>query len=293
MSIYEHFEAVPSRILGITRLLAASTNMMRTHKDLIDLMQPTDEKANIAKAVIKAALKVNLLTEELREGKKYLTLSSHLDGYIGNPDRVRDDFPDIMTRLLLKPVNGQKRNRFAKACAWLLTLPVTQVPQGHTDLKNMMDAQGLDLDKLGLNNDARWDVLIDWVKYIGLAWQTHEGKCMGFVPDPTAFIIRHRDKLLPPDKEITAESFREILGEICPVLDGGDVRENVLKTMHIQNPAVQQWPEDRLSDSLSFALRRIKKQGLLDYWCPDDQRTFLLMSRDEKIAYLSCSPRKT
>lgn len=293
MSIYEHFEAVPSRMLGLARLLAASTNKLRTREDLINLMQPTDEKANITKAVIKAALKINMLNEEIREDKKYLTLSNHLDRYTGDPDRVREDFPDIMTHLLLKPIKGPARNRFAEACAWLLTLPVTQVPQGHTDLKNVMEAQGFDLDKIGLNNDARWDVLVDWVKYIGLVWQTHEGKCMGLVPDPTAFIIRHRDTLLPPGDEVDAESFRDLLGEICPVLDGGKVRNKVLKTMHTQNQAVSQWLEDRLSDSLSFALRRIKKLGLLDYWCPDDQRTFLRMSRDEKIAYLSRNPRRT
>jgi hypothetical protein len=114
---------------------------------------------------------------------------------------------------------------------------------------------------------------------------------MGLVPDPTLFITRNLDTLIPNDEEIAVAEFRECLGKICPVIDGGAVREKVLKKINAAKKDDTPWPKNRLSDSLSFALRCLKKNGLLDYWCRDDQRTFLRMSQDEKIAFLSCAKK--
>lgn len=286
MKIYENVEAVPSRLLGLAHLLARWSKDGMSRDDLVAFMQPQGGQSNLAPATIEAAIKVQLVEEYFEKGNKCLKLSEDTSRLKADPDLIHEIFPEIMTHILLRPEAQGECNHSARVCAWLLAQAVTKVPQGHGELKAALEKHGFNLDEFGLRNDARWDVLIYWTQYLGLTWQTRDEKCMGIVPDPTVFILRHIDQLLPSDQEVKASEFRTALGRLCPVLDGGSVRETVLRIM-AESGTVQQWPDDQLSSALSFALRRLSRSGHLKYWCPDDHRSFLLMTRGEKIAFLS------
>jgi len=99
----------------------------------------------------------------------------------------------------------------------------------------------------------------------------------GVYPDPTLFIKRHIDLLLPIGREFRIENFLKSLGDICPVIDGGKVFRKILPS---------DYPGDLLSDSLSFALERLNNSRILYYWCPDDQRDFKRMTNNKKIAFI-------
>src|SRR5207249_2852174 len=119
-------------------------------------------------------------------------------------------------------------------------------------------------------------------------WQ--DEKCRGLVSDPTTYLMRHIDTLLPPTGPVRIATFRRVLGAACPVLDGGVVHEAVGDEL-TQNGVHFSNHRERLSPALSLALRNLKEQGIARYWCPDDQRDFLLMSFDEKVAFLERDER--
>src|SRR5439155_452683 len=101
-------------------------------------------------------------------------------------------------------------------------------------------------------------------------------KCVGVVPDPSTLLLRNADLLWPAGQLIAAHDFRASLADLCPAIDGGTVHKQVLATMIAagSRPAGR---DDHFSPALTFALRYLRDCGVLEYWCPDDQRTFLLL----------------
>ena len=293
MKIYQTFEPVPSRVLGLLRLLRHSDQRGVPRDTVIDLLQPKSlrEKehadtlaTNTIAAVMELSTNEIRIIEQQDDGKgKLLVLGKHL--------RECDDsqFDDRARALLelaaLRPKVGNSANRFAEVCAWLLCLPPVSMPQGHAELKTRMQSDGLSYNEFGLNNDARWDMIVYWAKYFGLLWQWQDERCRGLVPDPTEYTKRHLTELLPLKKQVPIQEFQQNLGRLCPVLDGGIVHDSVASKL--AQKGVYQNQRERLSPAFSFAIRNLQEEGILHYWCPDDQRVFHLMSGDEKIAFLT------
>ena len=68
------------------------------------------------------------------------------------------------------------------------------------------------------------------------------------------------------------------------MLDGGAVRSAVLRRMEASGiPPV---PAERLSDALSFALRRLRKEELLAWSYVNDSFSFCDLSRGERVNFL-------
>lgn len=263
MKIYTTVEPVPSRMVAVARLLLSAGPL--PEDDLVSLLQPR-ENTGIASSTLNAALECGLVVREKRQCR----LADGLFLSQPKPSDLDEELPIVLSRLLLKPKVGSDSNGFAILCAWLLQQPALSTPVDRVGLKMAMQATGLSLDDLQVKNDARWDNVIYWARYLGLVRQTKDEPCAGLIPDPSLFLRRHLAQLLPAGEEVQAHTFRQRLGEICPVLDGGVVREALLPQL------APDWPEQQLSDALSFAVLRLEKSGELRAWCPDDQRQFLL-----------------
>jgi hypothetical protein len=195
--------------------------------------------------------------------------------------RVRE----ILEISAFRPTIDGGENYFAVVCAWLMWQTPTGMPQGHSALKTRMRADGLDYEPMGLNNDARWDVLVYWATYFGLLWQYQEDKCYGLIPDPTTFLLRHIDELLPRKGATTIHDFKVAVGNLCPALDGGIVHATVAEEMASKGVGASDY-RTRISPALSLALRNLKESSVLSYSCPDDQRVFQIMAKDEKVAFI-------
>lgn len=263
MKIYTTVEPVPSRMVALARLLLSAGPL---HEDeLVSLLQPR-ENTGIAANTLSAALECGLVVREKRQCR----LAEGLFVDRPKPADLDTELPVVLTRLLLKPKVGSEANGFAILCAWLLQQPALSTPVDRVGLKTTLQAQGLSLADLQVQNDARLDNVVYWARYLGLVRQIKDEPCAGLVPDPSLFLKRHLAQLLPAGEEVQAHMFRQRLGDVCPVLDGGVVREKLLPQL------APDWPEQQISDALSFAILRLEKNGDLRAWCPDDQRQFLL-----------------
>jgi hypothetical protein len=261
-------------MLAVARLLLAEGPMLE--EELIPLLQPR-ENTGMAASTLSAAVECGLV---LREKKKCQLAAGLFEGAL-KPDELDEVLPLVLDRLLLAPKISGASNGFATLCAWLLHQPVLTMPVDRGGLKRAIEASGLSLADLQLQNDARLDNVIYWARYLGLVRQMREETCAGLVPDPTLFVRRHLPHLLPAGEEVDALSFRQRAGALCPVLDGGAVRDALLASI------APDWPEQQLSDALAFAIARLEQSGELRVWCPDDSRAFLLTPAGRKIAYLA------
>jgi hypothetical protein len=276
MKIYTTVEPVPSRMLAVARLLLVEGPM--PEDELIPLLQPRED-TGMAKNTLNAALECGLV---IREGKK-CRLPDGLFEHEPKPTELDKVLPLVLARLLLAPKIANDSNNFATLCAWLLHQPVLSMPVDQGGLKGAIEAQGLSLAELQVQNDARWGNVIYWARYLGLVRQMRADSCTGLIPDPTLFLRRHLPKLLPAGEEVDASTFLLRVGSLCPVLDGGTVRTALLARIK------PDWPERQISDSLGFAIARLEHSGELRAWCPDDQRNFVLTPgpTSRKIAYLT------
>lgn len=274
MKIYTTVEPVPSRMLAVARLLLAEGPMLE--EELIPLLQPR-ENTGMASSTLSAAIECGLVVRE----KKQCKLAAGLFEGALKPDELDEALPLVLARLLLAPKISGAPNGFAALCAWLLHQPVLAMPADRGGLKSAIQAAGLSLADLQLQNDARLDNVIYWARYLGLVRQMREEACAGLLPDPTLFVRRHLPQLLPAGEEVDAVSFRQRVGALCPVLDGGAVRDALLATID------PEWPEQQFSDALAFAVVRLEQSRELRVWCPDDSRAFLLAPGGRKIAYLA------
>jgi hypothetical protein len=126
-----------------------------------------------------------------------------------------------------------------------------------------------------------------WASYLGLVWRARQTAGHGVIPDPTHFLRPRIERLLPPGEQVSVATFLTRLGEQCPVLDGGVVRSAVLRRM--EGAGTLPATTEELSDSLSFALRRLRKEGLLTWSYVNDSFSFRDLSRGERINFLQNS----
>jgi hypothetical protein len=294
MKIYRTVESVPSRLEGILHVLQSAGGNGYSKETLLQLMQPpplrsSDDADTLATNSLAALFELSgesagLLGERVDErGQQRIVLADSLRS-------VRDDqFSTAVRRALREAairgtVNGHP-NQFAELLAWLSWLPAHDMPQGHAALKMRLKASGLDLEEYGLNNDARWDNVVYWARYVGLAWQWKNEACRGVVVDATEFVREHLPTLLAGGTVAFVE-FRARLSALCPALDGGEVHSRISERL----AAVSLLSGDyaaRVTPALSAALRGLRESGRIHYGCPDDQREFFLMTGDEKIAFVS------
>jgi hypothetical protein len=297
MRIYQTVEPVPSRVIGLLRVLRMYGKQGVTRDTLLELLQPLSvrEKLDADTIGTNTLLAIRQLSSEEtplifeREDDRGDPRISLAQDLIRIPsDRFENQIRELLEKSAFRITIDGTQNQFAEACAWLLWQTPNAMPQGHAALKTRMQSNGLSYETLGLSNDARWDVLIYWATYFGLLWQYQEEKCCGLVPDPTTLLSRHIDDLLPRKGHVAIHEFKAGLGKICSALDGGIVHSNVGAVLE-EKGAIPRDYRNRLSPALSLALRNLKDIGVLRYWCPDDQRSFQLMSQDEKVAFIERS----
>ena len=275
MKIYTEVEPVPSRVVALARLLLAEGEL--PEDQLIALLQPRDNK-NMASKTLEAALELGLVERRLAKCRLAEVLPK-----LVKPSQLDKHLPAVLARLLLRPEIDRKPNGFVKLCAWILHQPILNFPHDRSGIHYAMKTQGLPPEELQVASEARLDNVIYWAKYLGLVRQMQASAGSGVIPDPTDYLRRFLPELLPPGDEVAAQDFRSRLAQLCPALDGGSVREALIRKL------APDWPASRLSESLSFGLERLEQANEIKIWCPDDWRDFLLTPEGRKIAFIKRS----
>jgi hypothetical protein len=280
MNLYRNVAPSPGRVLGLVRLLGSLADRQVSRRLVCDLMSPTrgprrGPEPDDIKEILDGARQVGLTEEYQAGGETRVRLAATLS------PRLPADLPDLLAGLMLRPTLGAALNHFAAACAWLLTFPVQGAPQGHNAIREGLQAAGFDLQTIDLANQARLDMFLYWAVYLGLIRRFRRSGGHGVLADPTAFLRRQLDQLVPPGERVAAGEFLSRLGADCPVLDGGEVRHSVLGRLH--RAGATPWAAHRVSDALSFALRRLARERRVGWEYVNDSYGFFEMSGGERL----------
>lgn len=294
MKIYEHVEAVPSRVAGVIRLLCAYGENGLKEKLAKAMLQPStlrppgkqNSPSGLASRTLDATVEIGIVVRSQEAGESVLRLDTESYAALSKTIDPAQAIRRLLARRLLAEEVRGKPNNFSLLCAWLLTRGVSSMPEGHYKFQEALKKDGFALAEFRVQHEASIDNVLYWARYLGLIWQSRPKRAEAIIPDPTDYLALHMREIIPPEQRVTALEFRERLGELCPVLDGGIVRDQVLAK--IEQATGRTWPPDQFSESCSLALRQLKQTGVIAYDCPNDQREFMRLCNNERIAFIEC-----
>ncbi|MBL1265486.1 protein DpdG [Candidatus Methylomicrobium oryzae] len=153
-------------------------------------------------------------------------------------------------------------------CQDIYTLP-TSWDRGVNDLIKYQVVPGRAI----IQNNTRWNGLADWARFLGFAVDTRAGIFF----DPTTAVRSELDSFMKCGVQIPAEEFASQLAFRLPVLDTGSYRVEVERALRPE--AWSEPPTGSLSTALSFALRRLQKQNVIDLRTLSDANSKLTLTR--------------
>jgi len=184
--------------------------------------------------------------------------------------------PILFSRLVLSEIAEQHgQSDVPDAIAWLLTQdPFNPMPWGGgTHVERIISQLG-DNDQLRsvIGNNSRYQNLLYWARYLGCAeWLGTPGVSV-VIPDPSEAISWLLPQVFYDEHELPIKVFMQRLSEICPVLEGGNARNNLEKRIgdefHLK--------EHHLSRSTSLALNRLQLRGVIKIKASSDAQTWIL-----------------
>ena len=107
----------------------------------------------------------------------------------------------------------------------------------------------------GLLSTARYQNLVAWARYLGLAERVNKY----VIPDPSLMILKNLSQIFNEEKELRVTSFIDKIVDFCPVIDGGGVRTQLEQRLNAVNRPIP----GHLSQSLSLAFKRLEVGGYI------------------------------
>ena len=130
------------------------------------------------------------------------------------------------------------------------------MPSTYDDV-NYLVSSNVRIGRFIFVNNTRWSGLRYWARYLGFA--TGDDSSLFF--DPTVAVRGQLKEVIQKKESLPAAEFVARLASRLPVLDNGIYRTEVEQAL---KPDTWRPPSPgHLSTSLSFALRRLQKQGTL------------------------------
>lgn len=170
------------------------------------------------------------------------------------------------------PEDDSRAADFTRASAWILAQdPYTFPPswEGVDELQNRQAA-----DPRLFTNSTRWNGLVDWGVFLGIACPSPSGT--GAVPNPAFAVRAVLDDVFGGVTESPQETFFSRLGNALPVVDGGVYREAVALSV----PRVpRQMRDNEVSASLSIALLQLEASDEIRLQTKADAPYRLLLGR--------------
>ncbi|WP_430318201.1 protein DpdG [Pseudomonas nitroreducens] len=157
-------------------------------------------------------------------------------------------------------VSEEEAGRTADLCrglAWCLAQDIYALPSSHGEIESLITSQ-VQAGRFIFLNDTRWAGLRSWARFLGFA----TGDDSSFFCDPTVAVRAELKEVVEKNETVAAVEFVARLAARLPVLDSGHYRlevEQVLKPETWSAPTA-----GRLSTAMSFALRRLQMQGVIN-----------------------------
>jgi hypothetical protein len=156
-------------------------------------------------------------------------------------------------------VSEEGVGRTADLCrglAWCLAQDIYTLPSPYTEIESLVKTQVQPGHFIFLN-DTRWTGLRSWARFLGFA----TGDSSSFFCDPTMAVRSELKEIIHKKELLPAAEFVSRLAARLPVLDSGLYRREVEQALKEET-----WKgaaSGHLSTALSFALRRLQKQGTI------------------------------
>ena len=274
MSIVTVAEALPTRLLAIYGSVLAR-NGGETRERLKAQMAPpslrrgqNNESTAVFDASLREARAVGLLTEE------GLNLAVPTAVRPAARQREEEAFLANVLRVLCDEALAEEsgQSRVAPAICWLLLQdPLRPLPWSENPLPKLQRQLGGD-DTLDLINATRLQTLSYWARYLGFARLVGAGQVY-IVPDPHDAILRVLPQVFGFDASLKASDFRKRLADLCPVLEGGNIRNRLEEQARGE---IARTNPQRLSRSTSLALIRLESCGRIELQQSSDAEISIL-----------------
>lgn len=204
-----------------------------------------------------------------------------------SPESFTDRMPDVCRRLALSPDQGNplwlEDGRLSeegvgltadlcRGLAWCLSQDIYTLPTTYGELESLITEQ-VKPGRFVFLNDTRWPGLRDWARFLGFA----SGGDSDYFWDPTAAVRSELAEIIKLGETMSAVDLLARLAARLPVLDTGSYRievEDALRPERWSGP-----PAGYLSTSLSFALRRLQKQGIIGLVTLSDAGSRMTLTR--------------
>jgi hypothetical protein len=263
-------------LVNVLVALARTSMALGTmHKQkLLDVCSPTslgDGKQDMATRTLNRWIELGLFT---LSAKEEVRIADDYHGRLRKSNASAESIAGVAREIALLPSNnnnfwGDEENKsadFCRALCWMLAQDVHQfIPNSYSHVESRAAEQVSANDVVIFQNDTRWVGFVSWATFLGFGHSDSGKSSGGFIIDPTPAVksaVRSpANRRVHQTKELPIVDFLEMLSGTLPVLDGGDYRREVERTLRPEKWKAPTAPD--VSSSLSRALLRLQSQGLL------------------------------
>ncbi len=252
MSVVTTLVAVPNRIESVVEHLRRSTR--ESSGTLSQLISPRTLNAG-------EAVPNGVLGESRRLG--LIDTDADNNWQLTDEAAKADDIQALVTRILLTPDTAVRaeQERVGRAIAWFLTRDVHEPLPIGANWHRLVQTDCPTADNaFDLTNPDRCRQFAYWVAYLGFGWRLASTKRDVLVPDPTVALGSAFRATLNPNESVPISDAIGRVADICPVIEGGSVREDVER----QLVGDRRRTDGQFSRSTSFALTRLVEQGVIE-----------------------------
>lgn len=272
MSILTTVEAVPNRMRDVFNYVKSQNNPI-DKEDLRTLFMPPSKRTNDSSSLIDGALKeclnIGLLVED-----NGIQVSS----FVKNSDK--NDFRDLMIELLFQGEHDQaeRHKKVLFTIAWLMTRKpgkplnfsdtiTTQLNNSLGDNASMTEIAG---SMTTLHNLYYWCWYLGFGEIFGGSKNRDSVKL--FMPNPVAILELKLSVIFEDSMVLRIDDFLKKLGDVIPVLDGGNIRNEVELALLDQSKTV----DENISETLSYAIKQLALKKKISFEKRSDARGLIL-----------------
>ncbi len=159
---------------------------------------------------------------------------------------------------------GGEAGDLARAVAWFLAQDpwsgVGRWSSGGGETVETLQNRIPEKERKLFNTQLRWQSFRRWSTFIGLARSDRTTGETLLIPDPTAAIRNELPTVFGADSMLEIGEFMVRVAAVCPVLDGGALRQAVTEEYE---ELVQNRGQDSVSHSMALALDRLETLGVI------------------------------
>lgn len=287
MSVVTSLTVVPNRVVQMWRYLLRFDSIGLSKDDLAHAFSPPgvgkssqeDDAAggDIFKEVLKESVALGLVSKmELGELESYVAGVEPPTTGISEA-KLMIWIKDYLLEMLSTPGKARSHGQenLPLSLTWLLLQdPITPLKWGESH-RSKIDEMFPNHEAFDLTVHARFQNFIYWAWYLGLCTVVGDSSAKLIIPDPTQAIFRLLPHIFSDQQECSGVEFLDRLGQLCPVLEHGEARNELegLVDSQIMFPK-----SDALSKSTSLAVLRLEARGLLQLLDVSDAHQTVILS---------------